>query len=340
MQPAVSIICQNYFTEGAAGDERHYARKAADAAGVNLFETSLKTSDRRLVDAFESTGVATPVLLQMVSGSRLMRERLARTNHVGAIFSGQGGDHLFQQSKTPLIAADYAWLHGMKPRLRNIVVDTAHLTGKSIWAVVQCVIANGFLRHQPDPYAQIGQPLILSAAGREMLTPSCISQPWVDNAVDIPCGKRAAILSVIDTQNFYHSSCAYADVVHPLVSQPLMELCLQIPSYVLTYSGVDRALVRDAFRKSLPPEIATRTTKGCTTSYFHGLLVRDLPFLREYLLDGLLSKAGIVDTTFVEASLRESALVRDARLISPLLNAIRAEVWLRTWNIGSRQKAA
>ncbi|MEX0827354.1 MAG: asparagine synthase-related protein, partial [Haliea sp.] len=214
------------------------------------------------------------------------------------------------------------------------------LTGQSIWAVMRCVVDNGFLRRQHDPYAQIDQPLILSAAGRDVLNPSCLRHPWVDDAADMPCGKRAAILSVIDTQNFYNSSCAYADVVHPLISQPVMELCLQIPSYVLTYSGVDRALVRDAFRKSLPPEIAGRTTKGCTTSYFHGLIVRDLPFLREYLLDGLLSKSGIVDTVFVEASLRESSLVRDARLISPLLNAIRAEVWLRTWNSESRQSAA
>ena len=340
MRPPLEVICQNYFTDVAAGDERHYARRAAESAGVKLIETSLRTGDCRLVDMFESTRVATPVLMQMVSGLRGVRERLARKHRFDAIFSGQGGDHLFQHRRTLLIAADYAWEHGIKPRLARIVVDAAHLTGRSVWAALECAITNGLLRRPCNPYAGVALPLILSTAGRDMMDASSIRHPWVEEAKKVPNGKRAAIASVIDTQNFYHLSCSYADVVHPLISQPLMELCLRIPSYVLTHSGIDRALVRDAFRESLPPEIAARTGKGCTTSYFHALLARDLTFLRGYLMDGILASAGMLDLDLANASLRESALIRNPQLISPLLNAVRAEVWLRGWNVDSRQQAA
>ena len=38
-----------------------------------------------------------------------------------------------------------------------------------------------------------------------------------------------------------------AERISPLFSQPLMELCLRIPTYVLTEGGWDRAVARRAF---------------------------------------------------------------------------------------------
>ena len=129
------------------------------------------------------------------------------------------------------------------------------------------------------------------------------------------------------------------DTVHPLISQPIIELCLQIPSYVLTYGGTDRALVRDAFRESLPPEIAARTNKGATTAYANDVLVRNLPAIRKLLLDGRLVGEAVLDRTKTEANLRESRLIRDPRLYWPILNAVRAEFWVRTW-LGQNRSAA
>ena len=106
---------------------------------------------------------------------------------------------------------------------------------------------------------------------------------------------------------------------------------MQIPSYVLTYGGRDRALVRDAFSDMLPSEIAARTTKGATTAYANGVLVANLAAIRTLLLDGVLVSERLLDGRKTEANLRESRLIRDPDLYWPVLNAVRAESWLRAW---------
>ncbi len=50
--------------------------------------------------------------------------------------------------------------------------------------------------------------------------------------------------------------------VSPLLSQPILELCLRIPSWYQVHGHRDRALARDAFRDDLDPRIAGRTSKG------------------------------------------------------------------------------
>jgi asparagine synthase (glutamine-hydrolysing) len=172
------------------------------------------------------------------------------------------------------------------------------------------------------------------------LDSTSIRHPWVDDAKHLPGSKVAQILDIVDSQNFYHIPLHYADMVHPLISQPIIELCLQIPSYVLTCGGIDRALVRDAFADIVPPEITKRIVKGSTTSYVNGLLIRNLSFLRELLLDGLLVGQQVLDREKTEMALTESVLVRDARLLFPVLNAVQAEAWLRTWTSDSSRAAA
>ena len=51
-------------------------------------------------------------------------------------------------------------------------------------------------------------------------------------------------------------------VIYPLLSQPVVESCLKIPSWMWCRGGVNRAVARDAFRNRLPSEIIERTTKG------------------------------------------------------------------------------
>jgi asparagine synthase (glutamine-hydrolysing) len=270
----------------------------------------------------------------------LIREKLVKARGLEAVFSGQGGDHFFQQKKTPLIAVEYAWRHGLRPEILKVIVDTSRFTRKPIWSVVAAVITSGLLHRYEDPYAQLLKPPpLVSEATRDALDLSSIRHSWVDSAKHLPGSKLQQIFAIIDSQNFYHAPSHYADIVIPLISQPIIELCLQIPAYVLTYGGIDRALVRHAFSGMVPPEITKRTSKGGTTSYFNRLLVTNLPFLRELLLDGLLVGEGLLDRTKTEASLTESELIRDSYLLLPLLDAIRAESWLRTW-IGEGRRAA
>src|SRR6202007_2214999 len=82
--------------------------------------------------------------------------------------------------------------------------------------------------------------------------------PWVERASQLPRAMLHRIFDIVDCQHFYAHTCAYADLVHPLISQPRMECSLRIPSYVLASGGTDRGLARQAFAEKIPAAIAAR----------------------------------------------------------------------------------
>lgn len=334
------IICENHFTPDAAGDERAFARQAAKLADVELIETPIRFSDRLLENVFESAKVATPSLMAFVPDTQPSREQLISSRGIQAIFSGRGGDHFFQRAKTRQIAAEYARRHGLRKELLGVISDTARFTRTSVWSVLATVLQSGLLRRGVDPYGSLKASPLLGDATRHAMDRRYIRHPWVDAAWQLPACKRQQIFNIIDTQVFYRTPGRHADIVHPLISQPIIELCLQIPSYVLTYGGIDRALARQAFEDTVAPDIITRTTKGATTGYFNRLLVRNLPSLREYLLPGILVSEGLLDKQRIEMALSEPSLVRDSNLLFPMLMAFRAELWLRSWISDAQQAAA
>lgn len=339
---AAHVTCQNHFTPDAQGDERLFARKAADRAGVELIEMRLEPSADSLETMFEARKLATPAMTYPVAQSDRTTDAVLRERGIEAVFSGQGGDHYFQQASTRLIAADYAWRRGLRPGIVDVVADTARFTGRPVWSVMLAAFRYGLLHRHPDPYARrLNPPLLLNEATRDAFDPAGVRHPWAVGASGLPAGKLRQIVSIIDSQNFHHQGLRNrADIVHPLISQPIIELCLQIPSYVLTYGGRDRALLRDAFAEMLPPEIAARTGKGATTGYANEVLVENLPAIRALLLDGLLVGEAVLDGTKTAANLRESHLIRDPDLYWAVLNAVRAEFWLRAWRGDGLRAAA
>lgn len=337
---APKVICENNFTNSAEGDERLFAREAADHAGVELIETRLRSSDQTIASMFDPRKVATPRHTTLLQEAHSITESIVKERGVGAVFSGQGGDHFFQATKTPHIAAEYAWRNGLRPELLRVIADTSRLTRRSIWSVLATVLGSTIFHRFEDPYDQLKVPPLLGNATRDATGPARLRHPWIDKSKHLPGSKLLQIFHIIDTQHFFYAPPDYADIVHPLISQPIIELCLQIPCYILTYNGIDRALVREAFSRMVPPEITGRTIKGGTTSHANDLLLRNIPFLRGYLLDGILVREGVLDRGKTEAGLTESHLIRDPFMLFPVLNAVRAEAWLRTWVSDGRRAAA
>jgi asparagine synthase (glutamine-hydrolysing) len=247
---------------------------------------------------------------------------------------------VYQQRRNPLIAADYVWQHGLRPQLATIVADTSRLTAKSVWNVLGGALTYGLFKRRTAPYAVYTQSVLLTEEACAGFPDNAISHPWVESAAEFPLppSKVQQVLDIVDTQHFYLRPYRFVDTLHPLISQPIIECCLTIPTYVLTHGGVDRALAREAFRDELPPEIAARTAKGGTTGYFNRLAVENAQFLREYLLDGMLVSAGILNKQELELQLSEQVLIRGERLYD-IFTAARTEAWLRSW-AGVWRKAA
>lgn len=332
------IVCENHLSQNAESDERVFAREAANASCVELIEALIPSIDQSFDCLFNPMRLATPAHTVFVPETHSAKVRLVKSRGIEAIFSGQGGDHFFQRSKNPHIAAEFARRHGLGGELLHVIEDTSRFTAKPIWSVMATAVLFGLFRRPADPYDFVRPPTLASERTRDATNRKKIRHPWVDCASDLPGSKRQQIFHIIDSQVFRHMpEHNNAEVVHPLISQPIIELCLRIPSYVLTYNGIDRALVRDAFAGVVPANILARTTKGATTGYFINLLIRHVTVLREYLLGGLLVSEGVLDKCKTDDALSERSLVRDGSLLFPVLNAFRAEIWLRSWVSSDRR---
>lgn len=324
------VLCFNFFTEMAEGDERSYARIAAERSGFELIETPMRISEHSLEGLFNRTRVSTPAMLGFLVKPELLLQRLLSERRAGAVFSGRGGDQLFQEARTELVAAEYAHVRGMRPELFRIANDTSHLTRKSIWSIWAAVFRYGFFGQTFDPYSPFETPPLLAEDAHDMLHTSEYVHPWVTDAFALPSSKTSQVFSLVDCQRFFGRPCLNGEVVLPLISQPIIESCLQIPTYVLAHRGTSRGLLREAFENDVPSRITGRRSKGGTTSYFVQLLAGNIAYLRELLLDGVLVREGILDRRELEKALSERELVRIG-VLRPLTCAVMAETWLSTW---------
>ncbi len=337
-----NVIGFNFVIEGTDGDERAYARAAADGAGCELIEASCRVSETTLERQLDPARVVSPGVLGFIPESELLKQRLVRERRAGAVFTGQGGDHLFQSERTKLIAAEYAHRHGLRPQLFSVVADTSRLTKQSFWAVFGAAIRYGLFRRSFDPYAVFFDkppPSILSDNAVASLDSKYCVHPWVEDACRLPANKVQQVFAVVDCQAFYVRPYRYAELIHPLISQPIIEHCLQIPSYVLAHRGKSRGLVREAFATDVPSKIIHRYSKGGSTTYFNRMMFGNLQYLHELLLDGILVREGLLNRNALEKELSEQQFVRGIELL-PIVNAVRAEKWLRNWADVEQRSAA
>ena len=105
-----------------------------------------------------------------------------------------------------------------------------------------------------------------------------------------------------DLQPFYDPTGfpSDPDQVAPLNSQPLIELCLRIPTYLHTKGGWERSIVRRAFLNKAARSVITRRTKGSAEDHLKAVVAHNINFVRSTLLDGQLVKRGVLDRRRLE----------------------------------------
>jgi asparagine synthase (glutamine-hydrolysing) len=258
------------------------------------------------------------------------RADLARACNCDAIFSGQGGDHLFQRRRDYSIAAEFLHRHGLKRGIGTVLADSSRLLRKPAYRVLLQAARLRLFPGQEDSYVTQNKPDFLRADVTDSFHLDPAQHPWVENASHLPRAMLHRIFDIVDCQHFYAYTCDYADLVHPLISQPLIECRLRIPSYILACGGTDRGLARLAFSEKIPAAIAARLTKGGADAYWNDLVMGNLKFLRPFLLDGHLEAAGLIDRRVMNDLLTEQQLIRAVQPLAPVLSCLFAEGWLRT----------
>jgi asparagine synthase (glutamine-hydrolysing) len=336
------VTCFHYYPVGADLDERSYARAAAAKAGLELLERPRDPSFS-LQPLLSVHRAPEPTNYPYFLEHSRLEAQLAAERGATTVVIGYGGDQLFYQDRAEWAPGDFLHRRGLRPGVLRVALDAAQMDQISIWRVLAQAIS-GYLIHQRwSPLLEAGRmrPLLVPAVIAEAKRSAAFLHPLLRHPRGAPSGKLWHAHQVSQPFDFYDPFGREGDAerISPLFSQPILELCLRIPTYVLTHGGWDRAVARRAFYDDLPPAIRNRRNKGGIEEHLRCTLEHNRPFLREVLLDGALVRQGIVDRGRLAEVLSGSA-TRIAAGAGEVLEYAGIESWLRRWGDRFRRAAA
>jgi asparagine synthase (glutamine-hydrolysing) len=326
------ITCLNHFSTGPNEDERSFARAVVRMARCELIEYAR--------DAECDLRASVPALRFEISPGLCLREveRIDQdaASEIGAsaIFRGHGGDELFCRHHTQNAVVDFIRTRGLRHGLLPLAMHAAMLEGLTVWDVLARSVAEALVPRHWNLAAlycqdQEGQSLLAPDILRELLSDESFDAPFLSAAQDLPPGKLWQLSMLCGRRHFYGAFETASDPprISPLLSQPVIETCLQIPTYLQMLGRRDRALARMAFADVLPYEVLKRRSKGGAEQLARRILARNIPFVRECLLDGQLVQQRIADRQRLEAALGRGPST-DAASSVPLFDLLGMELWL------------
>jgi asparagine synthase (glutamine-hydrolysing) len=154
---------------------------------------------------------------------------------------------------------------------------------------------------------------------------------WLDAAADSLPGKRRHVWSLVGVLNHLEGfgRQQLAPICSPLLSQPVVETCLRIPSWLWFAQGRNRSVARAAFAGLLPATVTGRRTKAAFDSLGARIIRLNARRLRSMLLDGVLVKEGIADPDGIDRAFRGD--IADGEVVAELLGIADVEAWASGW---------
>lgn len=316
--------CLTMATDHPEGDERKYAHIAADAAALPLLERFHCLKD---IDPTRSSArhLPRPVLAAFGQSEYLQKVELVRSLGAKAYFTGIGGDNVFCHLRTANPIVDRLNVEGLSPRLWETVQDVCDLTNCSVWEAVSAAISRGM---RPAAYLWKSDHRLLDRPSGPML-----SHAWLNAPENRSPGKAAHVAMLTRIQGTIDGFPRQdmVPMVNPLLSQPIVELCLSIPTWRWIEGGQDRSVARAAFARQLPAPLVNRRSKGGPLTFAAEIVELHRSTIRELLCEGLLADHGVIDRLAVADLLSGTTPVPADYLLRIMLLA-EAEVWSRHWS--------
>jgi asparagine synthase (glutamine-hydrolysing) len=321
---------------GPSEDERQYAQLMARHVNADLVECLLNPADVRLERVATVRRSARPWFYMYELEHGELEAGLAQRQGANGLFSGAGGDGIFFQTRAELAVADYLFDHGPGRGLLHTAVDAAQMSRKSIWPLLFKAAKARLFPGRWNAVTESGRPnrtIVSEEVLKAGLHDRHFEHPWFTRRATqgVPPGVLWHVASVSVPPAYYSSFGAEASPERtlPLLSQPLVELCLRTPSYLLIRSGRDRALARRAFAAELPEQTIRRTAKGRIDRHLRNILDANLPFVREFLLDGILVGKGLLNGRNLDLYLTREHSPADFQYSEILQEHLCIEAWLR-----------
>jgi len=319
--------CVTLATADPSGDERTYVRMIGDQLGVSIID---RTYDIRTIDPLDcvSAGLARPSRKTFMAAVDAALFDAAQSLGADVIFDGNGGDSLFcfLHSAAPLV--DRLLCEGPGRGSAATFVDLCHLTGCSMPTMARAAVGRMFRKRSGGLWPA---DLRLLSGAFEPHRDEPLS-PWFETKVGCHPGKRDHLSLLLRSQNNVNGLAAgRLPRFSPLLSQPLVEFCLGVPTWVWCAGGINRAPARAAFAADLPRDILERVSKAGPDSFVRSIFDKHRHTYRDLLLEGLLARHGLLDREAVEAALHVD-FRSEGSIIYRLLDLVETENWARSWS--------
>lgn len=306
-------------------DERPWAHAVAEAQGWPLLTPVLSPEPLDPHDLHDLSQGARPAVNAMDSVRDRLTVAAVRATGAKVLVTGKGGDAIFFQPPTADILADLLLDRGAAALWSDLAQGLARRLRRSIWSVGREALHRR--RHRAPP-----STLTTLIGARARALPSKPFHPWMEDLHDLPPGKQRQIQGIVATLNV-RGATRYGrllEVRHPLLSQPVLEASLALPTWRLARGGRERGLARDLFADRVPETVLRRRSKGELSAYYAQTVARSADVLRPFLLDGVLCDAQVLDRTAVEAALSPDRLILHSEAPA-LLRAVVMESYARHW---------
>ncbi|MBV8501562.1 MAG: hypothetical protein JO006_07585 [Paucibacter sp.] len=324
------VLGLNYYSAGSDSDERHYARLTAAKVGRDLLERE-RDPDFRVDRVLEAARMPDPV--RYVGWMNAATDaKVASAHRASAMITGAGGDSLFYEFPRWWPAADYLHMNGVNAGFATVAMDAARLGKVSVWRAISLAVKDRW-RPSLSERSFVGRGTLLSPDLVQPRDRQRFDHPGLDKTDDLPIGKYMQTLALMQPLGYYDpfERDRAPEIVNPLFSQPLVELCLRLPTFLLAQGGRGRALARRAFAADLPPQIINRRSKGGLEEHVRAVLLSNIDFVRTTLLQGQLAARQMIDRPTIEALLSGEPTAL-AGPNSQLHALVAVEAWLARWS--------
>jgi len=283
------VACCTAITPLPGADERRYASQIAGQLGIELLQQPLDFADAD-IDFELPQHSPRPAVWALGRAVARAMDNAAELQGVNSLFSGGGGDTVFCYLRSAAPAADAFRARGLAAGYKAIV-NLSRLHGCTVAKAARLTLRKLYL----DPKATYKPDYLLLS--RTNIAFPLELHPWFSAPPDMPAGDRERIFDLAGTQLFGDSTLRAGGrrVRFPLLSQPVMEACLRVPSWLWISGGQNRAMARSAFSQQLPHEVLNRRSKGTFMNYTFAVYRKNKETISRFLLDGHLCSRGLLD---------------------------------------------
>jgi asparagine synthase (glutamine-hydrolysing) len=330
------IACYTYFNPRGRSDERPWALLAAEHTGFEHIECPIEPARVRLADLVRPRPATEPLSLLGYLIRSTVEERLSMERNASAVFTGDGGDSGFCSDSFTYAVTDYLRRHGPRPQALSLASEVALRTERSTWSVLASSTRRWLFGAQMSeqlPALLMGSRLVSPQLRDGFTIPESYPHPWFSQLRRVPWDVIRRLGILLTTPEFYNVTDAARpepEIVSPLYAQPAVELFLRIPIHVHATGGRDRGLARRAFAREVPESILRREWKDRAPGFHGEVLVRNLDFIRELFLEGVLVREGLLDRAAVEAALAPGPSKTEVLPVE-IYRHLEVEIWARYW---------